>query len=119
MVWWLQRRPLFEVGEEQVAQEIKLLNPVSPQPTVAPAAAPAQPTALALEWRAFESPAPQRARRYLQAGNHYVEEAQDYGSALRCYEQALAGGGTQLQQITPEDSWLVMVLKLDHKRREN
>jgi hypothetical protein len=70
------------------------------------------------ELQAFDSPPPARAERYLDAGNRYLEETQDYASALRCYEQALGAGGPT-QEISSDDNWLVMALKMDQKRREN
>jgi len=101
-------------------------SPRSPGPTaevaVAPAPqpeTPAPPTAVALEWQAFDSAAPAQAALYLTAGNRYFEEMQDYESALRCYRQALAAGDARLLEVRPEDNWLVAALKLDRNTKEN
>jgi hypothetical protein len=110
LVLWVQRRPL---PEQQAKIEVRALPPVIVEPP------PVEKDALTLEWQAFDSPLPQRSERYLEAGNQYVQEAQDYESALRCYEQALATGGAQVQEINAGDNWLVMALKRDQKRREN
>src|SRR5882724_4532058 len=47
------------------------------------------PAALALEWKAFDAPAPQKTALYLQAGDRYVEDDRDLASAVRCYSQAV------------------------------
>ena len=108
--WFLARLARVEQGE--------MAKPAPPrQEAPPPPPAPASgPTAVALEWQAFDSPLPQRRQRYLEAGNHYVEQAQDYESALRCYGQALAAGGEALE-ISPDDNWLVMALKIDQKQK--
>jgi hypothetical protein len=74
---------------------------------------------VAPERHVFDRPAPRRAERYLEAGNYFVDEAHDYASALRCYEQALAGGDASALEITPDDNWLVMALKIDQQRKEH
>jgi hypothetical protein len=83
-------------------------------PRQAPAAKveddPAAGSALALEWQAFDSQT-ERARRYFQAGDRYLEAEEDYVSAVRCYSQALASARPEEIRIAPDDNWLVVTLK--------
>jgi hypothetical protein len=70
-----------------------------------------------LEWQAID----QRhagADLYRQAGDRYLSEAQDIESALRCYHNALARGGSKALAISPDDSWLLVALKSSHFQDE-
>ena len=80
------------------------------------AEAPALPPALAKEWQAFDAPKERKAALLLEAGDRYVDEHQDFASALRCYRHALAVGGDAALEITPNDNWLVMALKNDRRK---
>jgi hypothetical protein len=78
-----------------------------------PALSPAQ-----LEWQAID----QRhggADLYRQAGDRYLNEAQDVESALRCYRNALARGSNEALAISPDDSWLLVALKSSHSKEES
>jgi hypothetical protein len=87
-----------------------------PQPSPSrstPTLSPAQ-----LEWQAID----QRhggADLYRQAGDRYLNEAQDVESALRCYRNALARGGDKALAISADDSWLLVALKSSHSKEEN
>jgi hypothetical protein len=71
---------------------------------------PPETPALALEWKAIDSPQP-RPDLYRRAGDLYLEEEKDPESALRCYGQALDAAGAADQAVAAEDSWLLMVIK--------
>jgi hypothetical protein len=85
-----------------------------------PVDAPAMeaPSAVALEWQAFDAPADQQADLYFQAGQRYFSDHQDFDSALRCYRQAFASAPKERLAVSPSDNWLVMAIKLDC-RKEN
>lgn len=108
--------------QPQAAQKLEPPAPAPPveKPRVPEVSHPALPSALALEWKAFDAPRPQRAALYQQAGDRYVEEEQDVASALRCYGQAVQTAQAGELQIDPDDNWLVMALKFDEieRRRE-
>jgi hypothetical protein len=80
----------------------------------------AMPSALAMEWKAFDAPQAQRFVLYLQAGDRYERE-DDLASAVRCYAQAVRTAAPEALQIEPNDSWLLVALKRDQikQRKEN
>jgi negative regulator of sigma E activity len=92
--------------------------PVAPQPEVSDLPAPPAPdeSALALEWRAFDSPNRQ-AELYRQAGDRYLTEGEDLQAALRCYANALDTATDDDQKVSPSDSWLLMAIK-DAREKE-
>lgn len=90
--------------------------PPAPTTQETPPAPPALKEALALEWQAFESAPDERSARYLEAGNEYIAQGDDYEAALRCYRQALDTGGAAALAIDPDDNWLVMAIKLDRQK---
>ncbi len=67
-------------------------------------------TALALEWKAIDSPQP-RPDFYRRAGDLYLDEEKDPESALRCYGQALDAAGEADQAVAADDNWLLMTIK--------
>ena len=91
-------------------------NPAAPTPPAAPA------SAVALEWKAFDADKP-RPDLYRQAGDRYLQEDADPASALRCYGQALNGASDKDLAISPDDDYLLMVVKearlkeKDHAKR--
>jgi len=90
-----------------------------PAPAPPPARAPepvAPPTALALEWQAFDSK-DERPAQYFRAGDQYLEAEGDYAAALRCYTQALASCTADDLEFAENDNWLVLALK-EARRRE-
>jgi hypothetical protein len=74
-------------------------------------------SALALEWRAFDS-SQRQAELYRQAGDRYLTEGDDLQAALRCYGNALTTGTDDNLQLSPSDSWLLMAIK-DARQKEN
>jgi hypothetical protein len=96
---------------DQVPPPKELPAPRTPTRTVAKAPA----TALAKEWDAFDSK-DRRAQRFARAGDQYLQEDQDLGSALRCYRQALAAASPTELAVQPEDNWLVMALKTARRK---
>jgi hypothetical protein len=75
-------------------------------------------TPLDQEWAAFDAEPPEQAHLYFQTGDRYLDEYQDIESALRCYHQALLCCDARDLAFNPNDNWLVLALKLDH-RKEN
>jgi hypothetical protein len=71
-----------------------------------------------LEWQAIDR-RQAGADLYRQAGDGYLNEAQDVESALRCYRNALARGGNEALTISPDDSWLLVALKSAHSKDKN
>jgi hypothetical protein len=59
-----------------------------------------------------------RAELYRRAGDRYLEESADPRSALRCYTQALDEGSREDLEISAEDSWLLMALKMDRRKEK-
>jgi hypothetical protein len=94
----------------------------SPRPVPQPQPSPSRPkpaqSPSQLEWQAIED-RHAGADLYRQAGDRYLNEAQDVESALRCYRNALARGGNEAFAISPDDSWLLVALKSSHSREEN
>lgn len=80
-------------------------------------APPAEPeSALAVEWKALDADGPGR-ELYQQAGDLYLREDNDIGSALRCYGNALDAGTDADRAVAAEDSWLLMTIK-DARQKE-
>jgi hypothetical protein len=92
-------------------------GPPLPPPVKESAPAP-PPSPVALEWAAFDSPPAEQSARYLEAGDQYAEESQDYAAALRCYRQAIASGDPAATEFDPDDNWLVMALKRDQRKEQ-
>ena len=96
--------------------------PPAPAPTPAPppaalpppAAAPA--SAVALELKAFDD---RRPDLYRQAGDRYLHDDADPESALRCYTQALNGASDKDLAISPDDDYLLMVVKEARQKEKN
>ena len=94
-------------------------KPAEPEEESKPPVAKRPMNALDLEWAAFDAPEDSdRVRLYFQAGDLYLERHKDYESALRCYAQAFHYCATRELEFNPNDNWLVMALKRDH-RKEN
>jgi hypothetical protein len=92
--------------------------PVTPQPEVAQLPSPPQQdeSALALEWRAFDSPNRQ-TELYRHAGDRYLAEGEDLQAALRCYANALDTATEDDLKLSSSDSWLLMAIK-DAREKE-
>ncbi len=113
----------YRIGNQQ-ARQVIVERPNDPapkktQPEPKPAVAVVSADPRALEWSAFDAADDQeRVRLYFQAGDLYFEKLRDHESALRCYHQAIHYSSARELEITPNDNWLVMALKRDH-RKEN
>ena len=66
------------------------------------------------EWQALELPGQARAL-YLQAGDRYMAE-DDPAGAVRSYGGALDAGTTDDLEVSVEDNWLLMAIKLARKK---
>ena len=101
---------VYGFGPRQVERVVVIQKPPeSPPPApVAPAAA-APASAVALEWKAFDADKP-RPDLYRRAGEQYVRD-DDPASALRCYGQSLNGASDKDLAISPDDDYLLMMVK--------
>jgi hypothetical protein len=70
-----------------------------------------------LEWKALTAP-DEAAGLYRQAGDLYLADSEP-AEAVRCYGNALAAGKTQDLEVSPEDSWLLMVIKQARKKERD
>jgi hypothetical protein len=86
-----------------------------PPPAAPPKRVSNPSTALTKEWEAFDSK-DRRVERFVRAGNQYLQEQEDIGSALRCYRQAVAAAAPADLVVQPEDNWLVMALKTARRK---
>jgi hypothetical protein len=77
---------------------------------------PSPPTALALEWEAFDRPE-QQADLYRKAADAYQQE-RDPLSATRCYGRALDGDPAQTQTSAVGDDWLLIAIKNARKKEK-
>jgi hypothetical protein len=122
IVWLRPPGAATAPDEQPVAQK---QSPPAPPPAPSPAPSPrapppeqqTRPTAVALEWQAFDAPREQKAALYRQAGDRYVEDADDVPSAVRCYGQAVRNASNQELAFNRDDNWLVMALKFDEIER--
>lgn len=71
-----------------------------------------------LEKKLPELPPSRKAEVLLVAGHKYLHEANDYDAALRLYQRGLDTADSRLLDVSPEDDWLMMALKLD-RQKEN
>jgi hypothetical protein len=100
-------------------RRVEVVQVEAPPPAPVPAPEPpppaaARPSAVALEWQAFDN---QRRDLYRQAGEKYLHE-DDPASALRCYGQALNGASDKDLAISPDDDYLLMVMKEARQREK-
>ena len=95
---------------ERVVVVEKSPAPEAPPPRV-PVPPPAPPaSAVALEWQAFDADKP-RPDLYREAGDRYLHEDGDPASAVRCYSQSLDGASDRDLAVSPDDDYLLMVVK--------
>ena len=107
----------FDFVEEKVLVPNRPKPPPAPAPEVILVKAPAHPREL--EWRAFDAEEDAtRVRLYFQAGDLYLDRFEDVQSALRCYQQAIYFCEADELEINPNDNWLVMALKRDHRKEK-
>jgi hypothetical protein len=105
-------------------RRVEVVKVVEPQPPPAPApeAPPPPPpaagpaSAVALEWQAFDD---ERRDLYRQAGDEYLHQDDDPASALRCYGQALNGASDKDLAISPDDDYLLMLVKEARQKEKN
>jgi hypothetical protein len=93
-------------------------EPPPPDKLPTPPSPPPQESALAQEWRAFDS-LKQRAALYREAGTHYMKEENDPQSALRCFSTALDNGTEEDLAISSDDNWLFMAIKDARLKEKN
>jgi hypothetical protein len=105
-------------AEERETPRVPENTPSAPAPQKPRAADEVRQPAVAMEWKAFDAPRAEQSSLYLTAGNRYVEDERDLGSAVRCYGQAIHAAPTV--EVDANDNWLVMALKMDEieRRRE-
>ena len=103
-------------------RRVEVVRVVEPPPSPAPAPGappPAQPpaptSAVALELKAFDERRPDLHR---QAGDQYAHE-DDPASALRCYGQSLNGASDKDLAISPDDDYLLMIVKEARQKEKN
>jgi hypothetical protein len=104
---WLAPRQssTVEIVKSPPAPAAASVPPPAPPPP--PDAAPT--SAVALEWKAFDADKP-RPDLYRQAADQY-RRADDPASALRCYGQSLNGASDKDLAISPDDDYLLMIVK--------
>jgi hypothetical protein len=88
--------------------------PTPPEPPPVEKRPEAPPSALVLEWRAFDGV---DADLYRQAGQRYLRDDNDPLSAVRCYRQSLNAASPDALTVSADDDWLLMALK-DARQRE-
>jgi len=88
----------------------------APQPSPTPPAAE-PPSAIALEWKAFDADG-SRPDLYRQAGDQYAR-SDDPVSAVRCYGQSLDGASDKDLSISPNDDYLLMILKQARQKEKD
>jgi hypothetical protein len=105
----------FVENKNEAPQE----KPKSPKDEPKPAAVAKVIEPRELEWTAFDAANDaERARLYYQAGDLYVEKHADYDAAVRCYAQAIRYSEPRDLEFNPDDNWLVMALKRDHRKEK-
>jgi hypothetical protein len=93
------------------------LQPRGERPT-GPPERQTEASGIAQEWRALDAPV-QQAALYRQAGDQYLGAEADPASALRCYTAFLEEGRPEEQNISTDDSWLLMAIKESRQREKN
>jgi hypothetical protein len=108
-VYWLGPRRIERI---EIVRYVPTPSPVTPTPApVAPAPPTAKPaSAVAMEWKAFDADQ-HRPELYRKAGDRYLREDADPASALRCYGQSLNGASDKDLAISPNDDYLLMLVK--------
>jgi hypothetical protein len=104
-MWTLLPRPAATV--DSPAQPLVIAATTKPSP---PEEKPAERPEL-YEFQAQTAPPAERAARLRKAGDLYLEQANDYASALRCYTQAFDAAGPQALEFSLDDNWVVMAIK--------
>jgi hypothetical protein len=113
--WLIKPAPTLTPPEKEfVAVPVAVaVPPAEPAPP-----APAESvTAEQLELRAEQADdRATAAALYRQAGDRYLADRNDSAQAARCYRLFLMHAGKGGLAVSPDDSWLLIALKLDQKR---
>jgi hypothetical protein len=114
----LPKKDVVERGNQRLPPK-ETPKPQPPPEEPKPPAALVKVNPVELEWTAFDAADDQqRVSLYFQAGDLYLEKQNDYESALRCYSQALHYCEAHELVFNPNDNWLVMALKRDHRKEK-
>ena len=117
MILWQTQEPPEHQAQHPLATESHSVK--QPEANAAPPTNPEPPlTLIELEWRAFDS-RDNRAALFFEVARRYLDERQDYDSALRCYSQALDAAPKEELAIRSDDNWLVMALKEARQKEKN
>jgi hypothetical protein len=105
---------VYWFGPRRIDQVVVVEKPPAPETPPVPAPVSPSPTpaasALALEWKAFDADKA-RPDLYRQAADRYLHEDSDPASAVRCYGQSLNGASDKELAISPNDDYLLMLVK--------
>jgi hypothetical protein len=106
---------VYWFGPRRIEQIVVVQKAPTPEPTVPAPVKPAVPnakpvSAVALEWKAFDADQ-HRTEMYRKAGDRYINQDADPASALRCYGQSLNGSSDKDLAISPNDDYLLMLVK--------
>jgi hypothetical protein len=106
--WFLNPQP----AERKVVELVYVDRPAAPAVKEAPRVEPAplSPNDLELQAELSDDKA-KVARLYREAGDKYLTEIHDYGQAARCYRLHLKAADAAEQQVSANDSWLLMSMK--------
>jgi hypothetical protein len=111
-------RPNPDALAKNVVRPGEGLGPVEPAPNASsvPADQEKTLTASALEWQAVDGQ-DQRPQLLRSAGDRYLDDANDFQGALRCYRNLLDTPSEEATTISADDNWLLMALK-EAKQKE-
>ena len=115
---FLHRPPFVPEPKNDLVQKKDEPPPIAPKPEVpGPLLVQAPIHPHDLESKAFDADDdPERVRLYFEAGDLYLVRFEDVQSALRCYQQAIYFCDARDLEFDPNDNWLVMALKRDHRK---
>ncbi len=104
---------------EFVAVPVPVVLP-PPEPPAAPPTPPAGSylTAEQLELQAEQADRSAAAELYRRAGDLYLTDRNDSAQAARCYRLYLLRATPNDLAVTPDDSWLLIALKLDQRKEK-
>lgn len=110
-VYWFGPRRIERIAIVQKSPELASPSIKTQPAPVAPTVSDAKPaTAVAAEWKAFDADQ-HRPELYRNAGDRYLRENADPASALRCFGQSLNGSSDKDLAISPNDDYLLMLVK--------
>jgi hypothetical protein len=103
---WLLAPQTATIGEVPAQPVIVAENKRAPEPETE---LPERPEIYEIE--AQNAQGAERFAQLRKAGDLYLSLEHNYASAVRCYSQAFDAGGEQALEYSPDDNWLVMVIK--------